>query len=106
MIEIHRLPGVQRDRARRVRVLRARPQEGMELPGGGVQTHAMAAINPRRGIRLPRLECDLAREQKLATAEERLSGGGALEIRHVIAAKANMHAPHLTVAEPKILFAG
>ncbi len=106
VVEVDGLPHVQRDRARRVRMALAGPQVAVEAARQLVETvPPVAAVHPRRGVRLAGAERDLAGQQQLAAAQQRLPGMGALGERTVIAAPRHVQAPDLAGAETEAALA-
>ena len=95
MIEVHRLPDIERDGAITLRRPRDGPQVAVIAVRGGIQTLAVAAVHPRRLVRLARTEPDLAREQQLAATEGHRRVR-ALDGVLVVAADAHVSKPHLS----------
>ena len=102
VVEVHRLPRVHHDRARAARVLRARPQVGVEAGRDRVEAGPVRAVHPWRRVALAAAEHDLAGEQQLTPAQHGRSAGQPLGVGDVVAAPRHVHGPDLaaTRVEP------
>ena len=105
---VHGLPGVQRHRPRLAlrRVLRAGAQPLVEAVREPVEAIGVRGEQPRPLVALSWREHDLAGEEQLPAADDRIAGAQALGVRAVVAAPADVQPPHLTLAEAEALRAG
>ena len=107
VVEVHRLPDVERRRPGAARVLRPGPQPAVEGGRDPVQPGpAVRGAQLRRRVLLPRREDDLAGQQQLAAAEPGHAAGGALGVADRVAAPGDVHGPHLAGAEAEPRCAG
>jgi hypothetical protein len=101
VVEVDRLPDVECDGAVGGRMRGTGAQVVMEAVCHAVQPLAIAAIEPRRRVRLAPGELHLPRQQQLAAADDLLAGEDALSVVRVVTAPAGVHGPHLTPGEPE-----
>ena len=99
MIEVHRLPGVERDRSGACGVLRPCAPFLVEARGELVEPVTPRAEQLGGRDLFSRGQTDLARQVQLARTEERLAGGDALREDTGIAAPPEMHGVDETVLE-------
>ena len=71
----------------------------MEPAGDRVQADAVRSVDPRRGVRLPVLESDLAGQQQFPAADHLLTAGEPLRVVGVVSAPAGVHAPDFAAGE-------
>ena len=99
VVEVDRLPRVERDRARPRRVRGPCPQLGVEACGQVVETVTPRPEDPRRAVGRARGEVDLPRRQELAPLERRLCGDRPFGRQPVVAAPRHVHGVHPTALE-------
>ena len=98
VVEVHRLPHVERERTRRRWMLRPRPQPPVQPIAHPVDPRTRPRRGDRRrGVGLPRAEHDLARQQQLARADRGGAGCRALDQLAGVAAPLHTERPHLAV---------
>ena len=100
VVEVHRLPGVQHDRARGARVVRAGAQEAVQPLAQPVEAGAGPdEVRPRRGVRLPFGEPDLTGGEQLAAADDGEPFGDPFGHVGVVAAPPDVYPPDLAGSE-------
>ncbi len=99
VVEVHRLPDVERDRP----VGRDRAGTGsqvfVEAPRDLVEADAERAVDPRAGVALAAVEPNLAGQQQLAAAEHALTGEDPLGGVDVVAAERGVDGVHVAPCE-------
>ena len=101
VVEIDRLPDVQRHRPIHVRMLRTASQVTVEPSRDRVQADAVAAVDPRRGVALAVGQDNLAGQQQLTAAQHLDAIEEPFGVVGVIAAPSGVHRPDLTLGEPE-----
>jgi len=99
VVEVDRLPHVDRDRTLRRRMTWSGPQVPVEPACDLVQPGAVGAVQPRRGVGLALAQGDLAGQQQLAPADHLLARRQPFGVVGVIAAPAEVDPPHLALGE-------
>ena len=106
VVEVHRFPHVEGHRTLGGRVLRAGTEPAVEPSGHLVEPVTVGAVKPGAGVAVTRAEHDLAGQEKLAAAEQLLTGERPFGVVGVVAAPADVDPPHLPAAEAEAGHAG